>query len=178
MKYDFRAKFFHYCILFIRIHVSGQHRTWKCNKLIPFDTISTKLEQNVIYYVNARQKKRMIIIMAENWKPHILCWHILGSLLELNRLTTGTATLFESNRFSFPVHPLLRARTRYTLCRQPYERKPPCEFELSTGVRISGFLKFALCPSFDILKNITFRKLDLFPSSGERVGRTSFVRSI
>jgi hypothetical protein len=31
---------------------------------------------------------------------------------------------------------------------------------------------FGLCPSADMLKNTAFRQLDLFPSSGERVGDT------
>jgi hypothetical protein len=41
---------------------------------------------------------------------------------------------------------------------------------------IRDYWVFRLCPSSDILetlKNTTFRKLDLFPSSGEEVGNTS-----
>jgi hypothetical protein len=34
---------------------------------------------------------------------------------------------------------------------------------------------FGLCPSFVILINTTIRKLDLFPSSGEKVGDTYSV---
>jgi hypothetical protein len=33
--------------------------------------------------------------------------------------------------------------------------------------KINGFLGFVRCPEFSILENTTFRKLDLFPSSGE-----------
>jgi hypothetical protein len=35
-----------------------------------------------------------------------------------------------------------------------------------------------LCPSSGILKNTAFRKLDLFPSSGEGVGDTYSVGSV
>jgi hypothetical protein len=34
---------------------------------------------------------------------------------------------------------------------------------------------FGLCPSSGILKNATFRKLDPFPSSGERVGTPALL---
>jgi hypothetical protein len=37
---------------------------------------------------------------------------------------------------------------------------------------------FALCPSSGILQNTMFRKLDLFPSSGEGVGDTYFDGSV
>jgi hypothetical protein len=36
---------------------------------------------------------------------------------------------------------------------------------------------FPLCPTSVIIKNTTFRKLGLFPSSSERVGDTYFVGS-
>jgi hypothetical protein len=31
---------------------------------------------------------------------------------------------------------------------------------------------YALCPSSGVIANTTFRKLDIFPSSGEEVGHT------
>jgi hypothetical protein len=37
---------------------------------------------------------------------------------------------------------------------------------------------FGLCPPSGILKNTTFRKLDLFPSSSEGVGDTCSVRYV
>jgi hypothetical protein len=37
---------------------------------------------------------------------------------------------------------------------------------------------FGLCPSYGILKNRTFSKLDLFPFSGERVEETNCVTSV
>jgi hypothetical protein len=36
---------------------------------------------------------------------------------------------------------------------------------------------FGLCPSSSMQKNARFRKVDLFPSSGEGMGDTYFVRS-
>jgi hypothetical protein len=42
-----------------------------------------------------------------------------------------------------------------------------------------GIIEFSiLCPLAGILKNTTFRKLDLFPSSGEKVGTISSVGSV
>lgn len=37
----------------------------------------------------------------------------------------------------------------------------------------SGLFSFGVCPSPGIPKNTTFRKLNVFPSSGVRVGVTS-----
>jgi hypothetical protein len=42
----------------------------------------------------------------------------------------------------------------------------------------SGLLGFWTSPSSGILRNTTFRKLDMFPSSGEGVGDTYSVRSV
>jgi hypothetical protein len=41
-----------------------------------------------------------------------------------------------------------------------------------------GYWVFGLCPFSDNLNNTMFRKLDLFPSSGERVGENYFVGSV
>jgi hypothetical protein len=43
---------------------------------------------------------------------------------------------------------------------------------------IRNYWVFGLCPSSGILKNTTFRKLDLFPSSSEGVGDTCSVESV
>jgi hypothetical protein len=40
------------------------------------------------------------------------------------------------------------------------------------------FRHFGLCPTSGILQNVRFRKLDLFPSSGEKVGHIHVVGSI
>jgi hypothetical protein len=41
-----------------------------------------------------------------------------------------------------------------------------------------NYWDFGFCPSSGILKNTSFRKLDLFPSSGEEVEDTYYVRSV
>jgi hypothetical protein len=42
----------------------------------------------------------------------------------------------------------------------------------------SGLLRFWTCPQPGSLKNKTFQKLDLFPSSGEMVGGTDSAGSV
>jgi hypothetical protein len=37
---------------------------------------------------------------------------------------------------------------------------------------------FGICPSFDVLKNTTFRKLDLFPSSGKITGVSTLLGAL
>jgi hypothetical protein len=44
--------------------------------------------------------------------------------------------------------------------------------ERRTGDTILDYWVFGLCPSFGILKNTTFQKLVLFPSSAQGVGDT------
>jgi hypothetical protein len=45
-------------------------------------------------------------------------------------------------------------------------------------VTLEIIVSFGLCPSFGILKTTTFRKPDLFPSSGEGLGDICFVGSV
>jgi hypothetical protein len=40
-------------------------------------------------------------------------------------------------------------------------------FQYGLLVKITGSLDFVHCPEYYIIENTTFRKLDLFPSSGE-----------
>jgi hypothetical protein len=43
---------------------------------------------------------------------------------------------------------------------------------------IRDYWVFGHCPSSGILKNTTFRKLDVFPSSGEGLGSTYLFESV
>jgi hypothetical protein len=45
-------------------------------------------------------------------------------------------------------------------------------------LRITGFLEFVHLPLFKKLEDRTFRKMDLFPSSGEGEGDTYSVGSL
>jgi hypothetical protein len=50
--------------------------------------------------------------------------------------------------------------------------------KIAEQAKFSGLLGFGLCPSSVVLKNTTFRKLDLFPYSGEVVRDIYSVGSV
>jgi hypothetical protein len=56
--------------------------------------------------------------------------------------------------------------------------KKKLDYVFQTVDTILDYWVFGLCPSFGILKNTTFQKLDLFPSSAEEVGDTYSVGSV